>query len=167
MLRVALTFWSLSLIVVATGRDPATPKDGFKGDWKPKSVFPIEVRPLPSASNVWADFKQWTSDGQVAKDRYYVARLGGAHRQRNLEVSYGYGDTPMGGSTYTSAQFGYLDDTNGVYTLTWMMRGRHKPDFLQFTSKERTYYLVATLGMEADYPPQFAIIAMEGVSPFR
>jgi len=60
----------------------------------------------------------------------------------------------------------YLDATNGDYTLTWMMRGRHKPEFLRFTSTVRTYYLVPN-GIEDEYPPQLAIVAIEGVSPFR
>lgn len=163
----AFTFLAGVLLVIATaGCGPSTPKDGFSGDWKPKSVFPIETRPLPPASNVWTDFKQWKGDGKPSKERYYLARLGGAHRQRNLDVSYGYSDTPLGRSTYTSARFGYLDETNGDYTLTWEMRGRHKPEFLRFTTRERIYYLLP-YGKEDEYPPQLAVVGIEGVSPFR
>jgi len=154
------------LAMCGSGCGPATPKDGFTGDYRPKSAFVIETKPLPPASNVWADFKQWGKEGQATKDRYYIARLGGVQHQRNLNVSYRYGDTPAGGSTYTYARFRYFDETNGDYTLTWMMRGRHKPEFLRFKSTVRTFYLVPH-GAEDEYPPQLAIVAIEGVSPFR
>lgn len=74
------------------------------------------------------------------------------------------GDTPMGAQRYTSVEFLYSDPTNGVYMLTWMLRGKHEVDFLRFNTNFRLYQL-QLYGNPDDVPPKLHIISIEGVEP--
>ncbi len=145
---------------------PATPKDRFVGDWKPHQEWQVlETRPLPPAHLVQTEFANWNPNGDVNTNRLYVARLGGADRQSNFEVSITRGDTPLGAQDFTFASFNYHDSSNGLYRLTWSLRGKHKPDFLKFDGRMRHFYL-QPYGLDDESGPKLKIVAIEGVSPF-
>lgn len=152
------------LFRVAT-KPPPQPKLGYTGDWRRLDTFGFEERALPPAKDVWKDYNVWklSSTNELISRRYF-AKLGGAERQSGFWTSISKGDTPMGAQRYTNVEFLYNDPTNGVYHLTWMLRGEHKVDFLRFNTNYRLYQL-QPYGDPDDVPPKLHIISIERVKP--
>jgi len=169
LLLLCLAWFSFTQLI-AWGCAPATPKTGYTGDWRyTQPDLRIVEQPLPPAAKVWTDYSAWKGTNPEiapALSRIYTVKLSGAHRQKNLKVDHGYTkNMPVGDYAYTSISFDYHDETNGVYRFTWMMRGRHRPDFLKLTDQEKKFQVIPT-GSEIG-PPWLSILAIEGVTPFR
>ncbi len=149
--------------VFRTVTEPPQPKLGYTGDWRQFDAFGFEERPLPPAKDVWKDYQVWksSSTNELIRRRY-LAKLGGAERQSGFRTWISEGDTPMGAQRYTRVEFLYSDLTNGVYRLTWMLRGKHDVDFLRFNTNYRLYQLQPN-GNPDDDPPSLSIISIEGV----
>jgi hypothetical protein len=143
--------------------EPDQPQFGFTGNWRLPDVVATEERPLPPAAQVWQDYSSWTSAIPHGR-RLYLARLGGGDRQSGFHSTLTTGDTPMGAQRYTSVEFIYRDPTNGVYSLTWFMRGKHDASLLRFDTNSRLYQLQPH-GSPDDKPPRLAIVAVEGIKP--
>jgi len=144
------------------GCDPPTPRSDYDGQWRTYSVFGVEERLLPPASNVWWDYQAWKPKRHQDTDRLYKTRLGGAERQTNFWCRTNFGDTPMGAQFYTHIDFLYCDPTNGTYALTWSMRGKHDPSFLKFDDRYRLFQL-QPVGDPNESPPRLLIRAIEGM----
>jgi hypothetical protein len=144
---------------------PPQPKFGFTGNWRTTAVFGFKEHPLPPATNVWQDYTAW-EDGATNQNvrRVYLAQLGGATNQWDFRSSHSRGDTPMGAQWYTHVGFTYTDPTNGIYILSWTLRGKHDGAFLRFNNTFRLYQL-QPYGTPGEYPPRLAIIAIEGIRP--
>ena len=143
--------------------EPDQPKFGFNGDWRCPSVFGFEERPLPPAVDVWRDYEacQPTTNEHSS---LYLARLGGAARQSSFQSWTGSGDTPVGAQRYTHVEFVYTDPTNGVYILSWSLRGNHDTSFLRFDATQRLYQL-RPYGTPGEFPPRLSIVSIEGIRP--
>jgi hypothetical protein len=162
-----LTFGGVLAVVVGVvffGTSyPPQPRFGFTGDWRVSDVFGTEERPLAPANEIWRDYSTWQPQKEGSR-RVYIARLGGAEHQSNFFASTNSGDTPMGAQKYTDVDFIYSDLTNGVYKITWSLRGEHDPSFLRFDGHYR-FYQVELVGQTNQYPPMLAIRAIEGIKP--
>ncbi len=143
--------------------NPPQPVFGFTGNWRSTCVFGFEERPLPPAADVWQDYLTWRPKAKN-QQRLYVARLGGAARQSAFLASTNSGDTPMGAQKYTHVDFIYTDPTNGMYRLSWALRGEHDPSFLRFDDSYRLYQLELG-GQTTEYPPALFVQGVEGVKP--
>jgi hypothetical protein len=174
---VAILFGSIALVVIPLLvvvfvalafifyiPEPDQPSVGFTGNWRSPSVFGFEERPLPPAVHVWRDYEAWRPATNEHSSRLYLARLGGAARQSAFRTWLSSGDTPVGAQRYTHAQFVYTDSTNGVYVLSWCLRGKHDTSFLQFDATERLYQL-QPYGTPGEFPPRLSIVGIEGVQP--
>jgi len=144
--------------------EPDQPAFGFTGNWRSTSVFGFEERPLPPAVDVWRDYEAWQPATNQYSSRLYLARLGGATCQSNFQSWLSSGDTPVGAQRYTNVGFVYTDPTNGVYILSWNLRGNHDTSFLRFDATQRLYQLqpCGTLGQ---FPPRLSIVSIEGIRP--
>jgi hypothetical protein len=118
---------------------------------------------FPPANEVWRDYSTWQPQ-KKGTHRFYIARLGGAEHQSDFWASTHSGDTPLGAQKYTEVEFMYSDLTNGVYKITWSLRGVHDPSFLKFDSRYRLYQL-ELVGETNQNPPILAIRASEGIKP--
>jgi hypothetical protein len=154
----------LALVLFQPLPPPPQPAFGFAGPWRYHDVDGwAEERPLPPAATIWQDYSTWTPR-TGNKRRLYLARLGGADRQSAFQVSTNIGDTPMGAQRYTRVDFIYTDPTNGVYSLSWMLRGEHNPGFLRFDGTYRLFQL-ELVGQTDEQPPGLFIQAIEGMKP--
>lgn len=70
----------------------------------------------------------------------------------------------MGAQRYTNVEFIYTDPTDGVYILSWHLRGIHDTSFLRFDDTYRWYQLQLN-GNEGEYPPRLSIVGIEGIRP--
>ena len=144
--------------------EPDQPKFGFRGDWRSTSVFGFEERPLPPAVDVWRNYEAWQPATNENSSRFYLARLGGEARQSNFRSWLSSGDTPVGAQRYTTVEFVYTDPTNGVYILSWDLRGNHDTSFLRFDATQRLYQL-RPYGTPGEFPPRLSIVSVEGIRP--
>jgi hypothetical protein len=129
--------------VVTCGCDPSLPppKVGVK-NWKPRSIGgPMEVRPLPPADRVVAEWEAWFESDLTQKSRVYEATLDGASNQFNFKVEVSRGETPMGRPEHTYVSFHYRDPTNGTYEFAWHRLGRHTGDYLRLKDRPRTVWV--------------------------
>ncbi len=142
---------------------PPQPEFGFTGDWRSFSTFGTDERPLPPAREVAQDYATWQPKTEY-RNRVYLARLGGTNHQSNFRSSVVTGDTPMGAQKYTFVEFTYNDPTNGIYHLSWSLRGEHEVDFLRFDTNYRLYQLRPS-GDAGNQTPELSIRALEGIKP--
>jgi len=144
----------------------AQPKFGFAGNWRRQGVFGVEERPLPPALEIWHDYESWKPATNEHSSRFYLARLGRAHRQSDFESWTNMThNMPLGDYKYTRVRFTYHDETRGDYVLTWNLRGKHNVDFLRLDDRER-FYQLEFYGSPEEYPPMLEIVAIEGVKPW-
>lgn len=162
---VLFTIMALALIWFIHTPYPPQPKSGFTGNWRTKSVFGSEERPLPPATNVWSDYTAWKKSATNQNTtRLYLARFGGVTNQSDFRSSHSSGDTPMGAQQHTEVEFTYTDPTNGIYLITWSLRGEHDTGFLRLDHTSRLY-LLQPYGTPEDNPPRLHIWAIEGIRP--
>lgn len=140
------------------------PKLGVQ-HWKPKPVGGlIEVRPLPPANQVSADYTKWLEDdGAKKKARVYETTLRWATNQVNFTTKILTGDTPLGQSRTTKAAFAFRNTTNGWYYLTWSRRGRCNADFLKLGDHGKQVWIRPVGELEESGIPEMQIVAFEGL----
>lgn len=168
LVRCAAAFIILVAVLLTggcsdTGESP--PKLGVK-NWKPTSIGgPIELRPLPPAREVLADYQQWLASDAANKARVYEATLQGATNQMNFSVRMQRGDTPLGANDTTFVSFIYRDPTNGEYEFNWHRRGRHNLDFFKLNQQSKTVWVRPIDAIEGSGIPRLQIVAFEGLEP--
>lgn len=163
--------WLLLAITVGCGRfaQESPPKLGST-NWQIRGMGgPVELRPLPRATEVVADYEKWlgSESSVTVKARLYEATLVGASNQLKFGVQILKGDTPMGQSVTTLATFIYRDPSDGDYELSWGRSGRHGADFLRLTDQPKRVWLQPNLGTNAAGNPMLEIVAFEGLEGTR
>jgi hypothetical protein len=161
---VSLILLSCLLISIGgCGPSQPPPKVGVK-NWRPSGIGgPVEVRPLPPADRVVAEWEAWLASDATQKGRVYETTLLGASNQTGFVVEVQKGDTPLGRPEHTYVRFLYKDPTNGVYEFSWHRLGRHTGDYLRLGNSSRTVWV--RLNSVANRPgiPLLQIEAFEGL----
>jgi hypothetical protein len=165
----AARIWPAALVcftLCGCGEPSLPPPTLGVDNWKPSSVGgPLEVRPIPPASQVIADHQAWVEFSTAAIARLYEIVLKGASNQHRFAVEIRRGETPMGRPQHTYASFVYQDPTNGAYELLWDRLGPHNADFLRLDDRPKRAWV--TLNGRASTPglPLLEIEACEGLKP--
>jgi hypothetical protein len=127
----------------------------------------MEIRPLPPAHRIKADYDQWVDSDPSQKCRLYKATLCGATNQLNFSVQIGEADTPFGRSDVTTASFLYRDPTNGDYILEWELPGRYSTTFLRLDEKPKDVVLELIAVSRRTSVPRLLIVGVGGIESHR
>lgn len=155
----------MAIGLTASGCDPAMPppKVGVK-NWTPNGVGgPIELRPLPPAYRINAEWETWLESDPSKKARVYEAVLKGASNQISFEVEVRRGETPLGRPEHTYVSFLYNDPTNGTYKFVWDRLGRHTGDYLRLGDQPRRVWVQLNSVANPSGIPLLQIEAFEGL----
>jgi hypothetical protein len=158
-------FWLLVACAFFTGCGGRTERMPVAGtNWLPQtSGGPIEIRKLPPASHLQADYVQWLKSDPVRKVRVYETLLWGSTNQLELKAITQKGDTPAGAVETTFVRFTYVS-TNGVYWFTWSLRGRHPiPSFLKATASPRKLLVQPMIPIVQGRIPKLQIVGIENI----
>jgi hypothetical protein len=140
------------------------PKLGVS-NWKPPAVGgPVEVRPLPSATQVQEDYRKWMNETPKAIARVYETVLIGSSNQLNFKVEVLRGETPMGRPEHTYVSFVFNNPTNGAYQFLWDRLGRHNADFMKLGRYPRQVLVTFNWrASEQSSMPILEIVGFEGM----
>jgi len=135
-------------------------------NWKPVGIGgPVEVRPLPPADEVVAEWEKWLESETAAKGRVYETILSGATNQSGFTVKVTRGETPLGRPEHTYVSFIFKDPTNGTYEFMWDRLGRHNADFLKLGERPKTVWVRLNSVANRKGIPLLDIEAFEGLEP--
>jgi len=167
VMLLAILFWpGLFTVICAIGNikdyiiGMEIPGEGLKSvrQYWPK----VKVRPLPAATNVWKDYKQWKqknfNDDTVLLYELCLCEPG---KQYNFKEQHYWAKTPIGKAFYTRIEFQWEDPIKGKYLLYLLKRGRiRNSDILRMGEKPVKLY-VCPVGANCDSLPELEIIAIE------
>jgi hypothetical protein len=148
------------------GATPRTPRKGFDGEWRPQWIHPVEIKALPPSAKVDDDMRAWRRQrkSQEWNVRCYAEQAVHASRQKEFEVKYVRGRTPIGVSVLTSVSFTYQHPDKGEYVFRWSREGRHIPDFLKLDETPTTF-LLNLEGHDGAGIPVLRVVGVEGCGP--
>ena len=156
---------SVAVIFGGCGESSQPPPKTGVSTWRVNGVGgPLELRPLPPASNVVTEWNEWIDSETATKARVYQVKLSGSSNQQNFKVEIRRSNTPLGWANWTFATFLYTDPTNGTYAFLWRRLGRHQADFLKLDDKTVEVW-VTPLSDSKTNIPLLHIEAFEGLEP--
>lgn len=161
----------LAMILVATamlscGKSSQPPPKLGVRNWKPPCLGgTLEVRPLPPADEVAADWDKWLDSETAVKGRVYETVLSSPTNQKDFQVEVKKSNTPLGWSYHTYATFLYSDPTNGTYEFMWYRLGRHNADFLKLQDAPKKVWVRLNSVANRKGVPLLDVEAFEGLEP--
>jgi hypothetical protein len=135
-------------------------------NWIPAAVGgPMEIRPLPPAQRLQADFVEWVAASPGERVRLYELVIASAASQLNFRHAVRWGKTPLGRVPSTYVEFDYADPTNGLYRVVWREPGEQSDGWLRCGEKPRRL-LVQPRNLKTWPLPEVYVVAIEGVQAF-
>jgi hypothetical protein len=132
-------------------------------NWVPKVIGgPIEVRPLPLATELAEDYGKWIRESNSKKLRVYEVVIRDSRQQLNFESAVRRGDSAVGRTTTTFASFTFSNAPNSFYVFEWMEQGKQDSNLVRVFDKPKKFlvHLIQT----QDVPiARLQIIAIEGI----
>jgi hypothetical protein len=132
-------------------------------NWIPNSVGgPIEVKPLPTATNLSEHYQQWIESSQVAKVHLYDVLIEQSSEQSNFKWEVAKPKGPAGRVTRTFVSFVFKNATNGPYLMEWVANGAQNAELVRVGAKPKRF-LLRVIQIRDIPMPRLQIVAIEGV----
>jgi hypothetical protein len=122
----------------------------------------MEMRPLPPATRLQQDFREWVSATPGNRVRLYEVVLPANAQQLNYRHEIGWGETPLGRAPSTLVCFDYADATNGMYRFRWSRPGKHDTEWLKMAGQPLRL-LVRPLHLGVQPLPEVCVEAVQGL----
>jgi hypothetical protein len=144
-----------------------TPDVNPEAEWTPRTYgrCELELRSLPPAAEVLADYAAWTTQPSAARSTKLYSLQMAAGDQRDLQIArlmrdgLDFAARPPS----TRARFEYVDARGERYAMLWHLYGWHWPAFLKVQSGPRRMLVAPIDQPPGRMPPVLFIHGIEGV----